>query len=77
MSSKRKKNAGTVSISADNQHIFLVKLDSNSNITDFDAFRWPVESIRFKQAKAEIDEIHGMIFDNLNSLCNSTSITKE
>ena len=77
MTGKRKKNAGTVSISADNQHIFLVKLDSNNTIVDFDAFRWPVESMKFKQAKAEIDEIHGMIFDNLNTLCNSTSITQE
>lgn len=77
MSGKQKKSAGTVSISADNEHIFLVKLDSNNTIVDFDAFRWPVESMKFKQAKAEIDEIHGMIFDNLNTLCNSTSITQE
>ena len=74
---KRKKNAGTISISADSQHIYLVKLDSNNTITEFDAFRWPVEFMKFKQAKAEINEIHGMLYDNLNTLCNSTSINQE
>ncbi len=74
---KSKKNAGTISISADSQHIYLVKLDSRNTIIDFDAFRWPVESMKFKQAKAEINEIHGMLYDNLNTLCNSTSINQE
>ena len=74
---KKKKSPGIISITADSEHIYLTRFDSNNSMVDFDAFRWPVEFMKFKQAKAEIDEIHGMLYDNLNTLCNSTSINQE
>jgi hypothetical protein len=68
---KPTQHAGIVSVTCNKEYIFLVKQGTKGVIQDVEAFKWPVENMKLKFAKGELSEIHGILYDHLNKLCNS------
>ena len=71
------QHAGIVSVTCNKEYIFLVKQGMKGAIQDVEAFKWPVENMKLKYAKGELSEIHGILYDHLNKLCNSIPETLE
>lgn len=74
---KPTQHAGIVSVTCNKEYIFLVKQGMKGVIKDVEAFKWPVENMKLKFAKGELDEIHAILYDHLNRLCNSVPETLE
>ena len=77
MKPKQTQHAGIVSVTCNKEYIFLVRQGMKGVVEDVEAFKWPVENMKLKFAKGELSEIHSILYDHLNRLCNSVTTPSE
>lgn len=65
-----KNHQGIVSLVAGTEYVVLALHDENGKFIDVEAFRWPVKRLKPDHVKDELKDVHSILFDYLNGLCN-------
>tara|TARA_B100000073_G_scaffold81024_1_gene61655 strand:- start:48 stop:284 length:237 start_codon:yes stop_codon:yes gene_type:complete len=64
------KSFGAVAVAANSEYIAISKHDAKGELKDFDVFRWPVKKLKRAAVEDELADVHSLLYDHLNELCN-------
>lgn len=68
---------GMVTVVGDAEYIYLTFHDKEGQPLDVEAFRWPIKAMKPSHVVDELQDIHSILYDYLNGICNPPGFDSE